>query len=69
MELTTLTRTDVCKIFSVTPRTIIRWERAGILKPSFYIARRPRYSLEAINAAIEDKQTRPKPKTLPDATA
>lgn len=53
-----LTRQDVCKIFGVTARTIIRWEKAGIITPAYYIRTRPKYTLESIRKVPQLKQTR-----------
>lgn len=40
-----LTRKQTAAILGVCPRTILFWEKKGILKPNHYISNRPRYLL------------------------
>jgi predicted site-specific integrase-resolvase len=41
-------RKQVAEIFGIQPRTIIKWEKSGLIKPTFYIYNKPRYSIEEI---------------------
>lgn len=45
-------------MFGVKPQTILKWGKKGILKPSIYIATRPRYRLEDIEKVGNQTQTR-----------
>lgn len=42
------TRKETSSIFGVKHRTIWKWEKRGVIKPSLYVNGRPRYSIEEI---------------------
>jgi predicted site-specific integrase-resolvase len=50
------TRKQAAAILQVTSRTIMRYERRGMIKPSLYVAGRPRYTMEAIQAAVTERK-------------
>jgi len=58
------TRKEVMRIFNISSVTLWNWQKKGILKPAGYIAGRPRYRIEDIEAV--GTETKQKPKTETD---
>ncbi len=52
-----LTRKEVAAYFIVNPRTILNWEKRGVLKPTKYLNGRPRYSMESVMNVGKPNQT------------
>jgi DNA-binding transcriptional MerR regulator len=52
------TRKQLAAILLVRPRTIIGYEKRGLIKPAFYVSGRPRYTLDGLeNLTSENKAT------------
>lgn len=49
------TRKEVAGIFCIRPRTVIKWEKKGIISPTAHFNGRPRYSLDEIERVIKSK--------------
>jgi DNA-binding transcriptional MerR regulator len=52
-----LTRKQAADLLGVCKRTVLYWEKKGIIKPNHYLSNRPRYLLDDV-VAIATKEPR-----------
>src|ERR1051325_966567 len=52
-----LNRKQVAAIFGVKPRTIMNWEKRGVINPVFYVNGRPRYNINDAGNIVTKTQT------------
>lgn len=50
-----LSRKEAAEYLGVHPRTIYKWEAAGLLSPSLKVNNRPRYLIEDLEQIIKRK--------------
>ena len=55
MQAKLLTRKQVAEIFSVTPKTIKRWQEKKLVTPCCSVNGRPRYDQEALTQSLTSK--------------
>lgn len=54
-----LTRKQAAEILGVCKRTILSWEKKGILKPNHYLSNRPRYLYADVVAVATPSPRKP----------
>jgi predicted site-specific integrase-resolvase len=54
MEL--FSRYEIAGIFKISVKTVYRYERRGIIKPSLYVGRAPRYAVEELEKIATEKR-------------
>jgi predicted site-specific integrase-resolvase len=54
-----LTRAQAAEILGVCKRTILSWEKKGILKPNHYLSNRPRYLYSDVVAVTTTEPRKP----------
>lgn len=54
-----LTRKQAAEILGVCKRTILTWEKKGIIKPNHYLSNRPRYLYTDVVAVATTEPRKP----------